>query len=616
MNRAVKITTYHRGTDTQRKKKQRRKKTEKIFSVPLWWVLPSLAQEIQLAAFGLVYCKVKSGGQECPLHTSPMGKLLRFFRPSHQHTAFSATLLMMGAVMLSRVIGYAREAYIAYAFGAGARTDAYVAAFTLPDFLNYILAGGAASITFVSIYTRFLAEKRDADAQKTFSIVITVMTTVMVVGTILAEIFAPEFVHWFVRDFKPDQIELCAHLTRILLPAQIFFYVGGVVSAVLLSHRLFLLPAFGPLIYNLFIIVGGVVGGRHYGIASLAYGALIGSIAGPFLASVVGAARIGTGYRPSFDVGNPAFREWVKLSIPLMLGVSLVTADDWILRHYASGVVGAISLLNYAKRLFSVPIAVLGQATGQASLPFFARLFNEKRMREFSATVSDSVYRISAAAFLATAWMMAAALPLIDLVYRRGRFLFSDTQTTAVYFFWFSLSLVLWSAQGLYARAFYAAGDTLTPMTAVSVITVASLPIYSFLFHTFGVLGLAWASDIGIGMNLVALAVLLHYRKLILLGEMRWGELGKALVTAAIAGVLSLEVAKIVPLSTSGSGNGSRVADLLRLGMITVTWAAAVAAGLWLMRSELPGHLRRRKVTAYPGVEGQSKEILGAGREP
>jgi putative peptidoglycan lipid II flippase len=544
-----------------------------------------------------------------------MGKLLRFFRPSHQHTAFSATLLMMGAVMLSRVIGYAREAYIAYAFGAGARTDAYVAAFTLPDFLNYILAGGAASITFISIYTRFLAEKRDADAQKTFSIVITVMTTVMIVGTILTEIFAPEFVRWFVKDFKPDQIDLCVHLTRILLPAQIFFYVGGVVSAVLLSHRLFLLPAFGPLIYNLFIIVGGVVGGRHYGIASLAYGALIGSVAGPFLASVIGAARIGTGYRPSFDVSNPAFREWVRLSIPLMLGVSLVTADDWILRHYASGVVGAISLLNYAKRLFAVPIAVLGQATGQASLPFFARLYNEKRQREFSATVSDSVYRISAAAFLATAWMMAAALPVIDLVYRRGRFLFSDAETTAVYFFWFSLSLVLWSAQGLYARAFYAAGDTLTPMTAVSVITVVSLPIYSFLFHTFGVIGLAWASDLGIGMNLVALAWLLHYRKLILLGEMRWRELGKAMVTAVVAGAVSFEVAKVVPLATSGSG--SRVADLLRLGMITVTWAAAVAAGLWLLRSELPGDLRRRKVTAYPGVaEGQSKEILGAGTQP
>src|ERR1700689_5983203 len=123
-----------------------------------------------------------------------MTRLLRFFRPSHQHTAFSATLLLMSAGMLSRVIGYIREAYIAYAFGAGPQTDAYVAAFTLPDWLNYIVAGGAASITFISIYTRFLAEGRDDDPKKTFSVVITVMSAVMAVGTIITEIFTPQFV--------------------------------------------------------------------------------------------------------------------------------------------------------------------------------------------------------------------------------------------------------------------------------------------------------------------------------------------------------------------------------------------------------------------------------------
>jgi putative peptidoglycan lipid II flippase len=542
-----------------------------------------------------------------------MTKLLRFFRPSHQHTAFSATLLLISAVMLSRVIGYARDAYIAWAYGAGGQTDAYVAAFTLPDFLNYIVAGGAASITFISIYTRFLAEKRDADAQKTFSIIITVMTAVMIVGTIATEIFAPQFVRWFVKGFSPAQIDLCVHLTRILLPAQIFFYVGGVVSAVLLSHRLFLFPAFGPLIYNVFIILGGVLGGRHFGIASLAYGALIGSIAGPFLASVVGAARIGTGYKPSFDVMNPAFREWVKLSVPLMLGVSLVTADDWILRHYASSGVGDITRLTFAKRLFAVPIAVLGQATGQASLPFFARLFNEKKLKEFAVTVNDSVYRVAAASLLATGWMMVAALPLIDLVYRRGKFLFADTQTSAVYFFWFSLSLALWSAQGLYARAFYAAGDTLTPMVAVSIITASSLPVYSILFHTFGVVGLAWASDIGIGVNLLALALLLHSKKLVPLGGLRWGELGKAALVAAVAGGISFEVAKAVPVSTGG--HGSLVADVTQLALVSLTWLAAVAAGLWLLGSELPGDLRRRKGAVYPAVaQGETKEILGAGR--
>src|ERR1700730_13717525 len=90
-------------------------------------------------------------------------RLRRLLRPSHQHTAFSAALLAMAAVLLSRVIGYVREAYIAWSFGAGATTDAYVAAFQIPDFLAYLVAGGTASITFISIYTRFLAENREQE---------------------------------------------------------------------------------------------------------------------------------------------------------------------------------------------------------------------------------------------------------------------------------------------------------------------------------------------------------------------------------------------------------------------------------------------------------------------
>jgi putative peptidoglycan lipid II flippase len=552
-----------------------------------------------------------ASGPQSKVPLTRLDRALRLFRPSHQHTAFSATLLLMTAVMISRVIGYVREAYIAYAFGAGSQTDAYVAAFTLPDWLNYVVAGATASITFISIYTRFLAAKREDEAQKTFSVVITVMTTVLIIGTVVAEIFTPQFAGWMFHGFTAEQLRLCIHLTRILLPAQIFFYVGGIVSAVLLSHRLFLFPAFGPLIYNVFIILGGVVAGKHLGISSLAYGALLGSLAGPFLVNAIGAARIGPRYRPSFDIKNEAFREWVRLSIPLMLGVSLVTADDWVLRYFASSGIGDIARLNYAKRLIAVPIAVLGQATGQASLPFFARLFGEKRMQEFAATVNDSIYRVSAASFLAAGWMMAAALPLVDLVYRRGHFFFTDSRSTAMYFFLFSLSLAFWSAQGLYARAFYAAGDTLTPMIAGTIITAASLPIYSVLFHHYSVVGLALASDIGIVANTLVLAVLLNYRKLVQLKNLQWVEMAKSLVTAGFAFLLSYEVMRIV------SVQGSRKADLLALALASVTWAGAVAVGLWLLRSDLPRDLRRRKPTAYPHVaENQAQETIGAGSQP
>src|SRR3954447_10086444 len=121
-------------------------------------------------------------------------RTLRLLRPSHEHSAYSATVLLMFAVMLSRVIGYGREAYIAWAFGAGPQTDAYVAAFTLPDFLNYILAGGTTAITFVAIYTRFLANKEEEKADKTFSVIVSVMSLVLLVGVVLVGIFAPQIV--------------------------------------------------------------------------------------------------------------------------------------------------------------------------------------------------------------------------------------------------------------------------------------------------------------------------------------------------------------------------------------------------------------------------------------
>src|SRR6202451_3114041 len=207
-----------------------------------------------------------------PGKMSVSARWLRLFQPSHQHTAFSATVLLVTAMVLSRIVGYLREAYTAWAFGAGPTTDAYIAAFQIPDFLAYLVAGGTASITFVSIYTRFLAEKKEEDAQKTFSIIITVMTVVLGIGTALAEIFPPQIERHLFSGFSPAHLALCVHLPRILLPAQIFFYVGGVVSAVLLSRRLFLFPAFGPLLYNVAIIMGGVLFSHQFGISSLAYG--------------------------------------------------------------------------------------------------------------------------------------------------------------------------------------------------------------------------------------------------------------------------------------------------------------------------------------------------------
>lgn len=519
-------------------------------------------------------------------------RLLRNLRPSHQHSAFSATLLLMASVMLGRIIGYLREMYVAWAFGAGPKTDAYVAAFTLPDFLFYILAGGTASITFISIYARQISQKRDREAQEAFNSTITIMTVVMIFGTILIEIFTPQFERLLFPHFTAEQMQLCVYLTRILLPGQIFFYAGGVVSAVLLSRRMFLYPALSPVIYGASIILGGLIGAHRFGIVALAYGALIGSFVGPFLINAIGAGNAGLGYRLNFNWRNREFREWVRLSIPLMLGVSLVSADDWILRYFASGGAGDITRLNYAKRLFALPISIIGQAAGQASMPFFAKLFGEGRRTDFANVVNKSVYRISAVSLLVTALMVPAALPFVDLAFRRGRFTFADSLSTSGYFAWFSVSLALWSAQALYSRGFYAAGNTLTPMIASSIITVVSLPIYAAMFHKFDVTGLVMASDIGILMHTVTLAVLLQRANLVRLRGLPWLELGKAFATALFAGAVAYGVSRVVHI------NGSRSADLLAIALIGVTWLTATLLGLWITRSSLPLELRRRGAPA------------------
>jgi len=146
-------------------------------------------------------------------------------------------------------------------------------------------------------------------------------------------------------------------------------------------------------------------------------------------------------------------------------------------------------------------------------------------------------------------------------------------------------------------------------MVASTLITVASIPAYRALFHTFSVTGLAIASDIGILANTIAAAVLLHRRKLVSLNDYPWIEFAKAVLVAGVAAAASWAVVRTIPL------RGSRTSDLESLALSTITWAGAVAAGLWLVRSDLPQALRRRKA---PGPEAQPAKRVGevAGMEP
>ena len=474
--------------------------------------------------------------QSLPPARSRLTRGLGILRPSHTHSAFSATVVLMVSTFLSRIIGLVRVKYIVWLFGRGLQADALNGAFVLPDMISYFLVGGAASITFVTILTRYRETGREAEGQRSLSVILTTMYLVLGAAIVLAEIFAPWCAHRLFPGYDAQKAALCVHLTRILLPAQLAFFAGGVFGAVLLVRKQFTVQAVTPLIYGMGTIVGGLLLVHRIGVSSLAIGTAAGAFAGPFFLNWFYARRMGTRYRPILDWRDQGLREWVRLSLPLMVGVSLITADSWIIAYFASNTSGAVSLMAYAKQLFTAPMAVLAQAAGAASMPFFASLWSKERRYEFATGVADSVSRVASLGLLAASGMVALAVPLVQLLFQGGRFSGADARECAAYFAVFSISMSLWAAQSIYARAFYAAGNTFIPMVAGTVVTLVSLPIYSGLYHAYGAMGLAVASNLGITLQTLTIAVLLHQRRMVSLASLDYAEMGRCLLAAATSG--------------------------------------------------------------------------------
>ena len=518
---------------------------------------------------------------------SPTGRF-SFFRPSHQHTASSATILLGGFALLSRVIGLVRDKYIAHTFGAGPGTDAYNVAFQLPDLIAYLLVGGAASISFVTILSRYRERGEHEAGDRALSVILNTMLLVLGGVILLTEFLAPIYTQRFFAAGS-EQAALCTQMTRILLPGQIFFFAGGVLASVALVRKQFTYQGISPLVYTLGIILSGLLFARTLGIPSLAWGALVGSFAGPFLVNGFAAWRTGVRYRPILDFHDPGLRAWVRMSLPLMLGVTIVFMDSIILTWFAKYSVGDISRLMVAKRLFTAPMAIIGQAAGAASLPFFASLYSRNLLADYASAVNRSVSRILAVAVLLSAAMFALARPLVEFVIAGGKFQHSDALLTAIYFAIFTLSLPLWASQAIYSRAFYAAGETRAPMIWGTVVTVVSLPVYWGLNHRFGVVGLAWASNVAILAQTIMLAGMAHHRGLVRLSGLDRPELLRSVLAAVVSFVGAYFVVRSLPVP------GGHWGSLILLLTGGSAWGLLAFLSLRLTGSSLLAQLRRHR---------------------
>ncbi len=419
----------------------------------------------------------------------------------------------MASVLASRVLGFLRDWTVAHQIGSNAVTDTYYAAFTLPDFLNYLVAGGAISLTFIPVFAKYAAENREEEAWHVFSTVITVMGVVLAALVVVGEIYAANLIGVIAPGFPEAEKARAVFLTRLMLPAQIFFYLGSILSAVQYAKARFLIPSLAPVIYNLGIIVGGVLLSSRIGITGFAVGVLAGAFAGNFMLQVYGARSVGARFSLNTDVGHAGFRMFIKLTVPIMLAQSLVYTDDWIIRWFGSYLPPAsISWLSYAKTLMRVPLGVVGQAVGVASFPFLARLYSEKKFDQLNHALNTTLKGVLLLLVPISALTIAESQPLVYFIYSHTRMKPADLDATAASLVFFSLAMSAWGLQAILSRGFYAARDTMTPAVSGTILTVAALPLYWLLVHRMQHLGLALASSTGVIVYTLVLFVLLDRR--------------------------------------------------------------------------------------------------------
>jgi putative peptidoglycan lipid II flippase len=504
------------------------------------------------------------------------------------HTAGSAAMLLMASALLSGLLGLVRIKYVNFLFGAGIQQDAYRAAFKLPDLVSYFLVGSAASVSLITMLNRYREQGDDEGADHALSAVLSTMFLVLAAAVVLAALLTPLYVRYLYPSFLNDaRGPLCIRLTRLLLAPQLFFFIGSMMSARLQVRKIFAYQACTPVLYNGGILLGALLLHRRLGVYSLVVGVYGGVILGSALLNTFGALRTGLRFRPVINLRDPAFLEWFHAALPLMLGVSVVMFDGIFFNRFASDNLGGVTLINNAKDLFNAPFNIIGPAAGAASLPFFASLFQQKRAYDFSQSVARSVSRLFAVGLLVSAWMIALAPWLMDLL-RGGRFNHADAAITTRLFVVFATTLAVWAVQGIYARAFYAASDTRTPAIAGTLIVVLTAPLYWLFYRALGLTGLALASDAAILIQTATLAILLHKRRLVSLAHLEFAELARALLAALLGYIAAFGLVRALPPVTTHTG------DLLIIASGSIAWAIAVYVILTITGSKLPAQILRR----------------------
>ncbi len=404
-----------------------------------------------------------------------------------------AILIMVFSMFMSRGLGFIRTAVLAGQAGTGTDADAYAFAFLLPDLLNQILAGGVLSVTFIPLFQSLDGDKKAQN--RFFSNLFWIGTTIFSLFIVVSYYFTPQLITQIAGDniTESGSLALTIKLTRIILPAQLFFFWGALLNGSQYANKKFFLPSLTPVMYNLGIILGGVFLSPYIGIEGFTWGVVVGAFVGNVILPSFGSFRTGLRLQLHIEPKSALLKEWIIKTLPLIFTLGLAYSNETMARIFGSRSPegeGALAALNYAYRLFMIFVGIFGQAFAAGIYPFLSKMANENRYDSMEKSLFSVLEKTAIFTILSSALLFVVRYDVVAILYERGEFTGESTIITANALVAYLPGMFFFSAVLLINRLFFAMKATYTTLI-ISLITLGiTIPLYSTVGISLGVTGI------------------------------------------------------------------------------------------------------------------------------
>lgn len=508
-----------------------------------------------------------------------------------------------GATMISRVVGFVREALIGAALGAGPVADAFYAAFRFPNLFRRLFAEGAFNTAFIPLFAKELEGGGQSAARKFAEEVAAVLIAALLLLSGVAILFMPVLVATIIAPAfaaDPEKFDLTVLLTRVMFPYLFCMSLVAMLSGILNSMRRYFLAAIVPIILNLIlagVLVVALWAGwdqRSVGIG-LAWGVFASGVAQLFLL-VWGVRREGFSMKLRLPRMTPQVKTLLVLMGPALLTGGVTQINLLIGQIIASWQAGGIALLNYADRINQLPLGVIGIAIGVVLLPELARSLKAGNDEDAQHLQNRSLEFALGLSLPAAIGLMMLPGPIVNIIYERGAFTAETTAMTAAALAAFATGLPAYVLIKVFSPAFFARLDMKTPMWFSVVAVVVNIAASLIMFPILGHVGIALATSISAWINFALLAGTLWMRN-----DFRPSATTLRRVTMIVLASIAM-AALIWGLQTvlaGWLGSGALLMRLAGVGIIIGAGAAlyfvlTIATGA-VDRTQLKQLLRRRR---------------------